>query len=122
MGSNRQFVYRHECRREALRVSGRRAPELNGIVGEAKLSRNSILVEHHAPIRRSENGLQPARHIASEQADRPGRRDGNQMTVTDALFSDIAADFFRQTTNERSLKIFVAVEIGKAAFLLAKHP
>ena len=123
-GHQTQLIFRadidrlHKMRRpgrlramQFLEVMARRAFELEA-------HRLAISPAHAAHGLEGKNGLDTARYIVSQQADRAGGRHRQQMTVANAVLRNRVLKLARQLQHERTGAVFDLVKLGEGALLL----
>ena len=76
----------------------------------------SLRVQNAATLFPGKYRLDAAGNIAGEQADRPGRRDGKQVAVADAVAGNGATDVLRQLPDEPAGEVGIRLECGKRTF------
>ena len=93
------------------------AEQAIGVIAHLLLAARAIGAQHMAGVAIGEDGLHPARHIAGEQRNGAGRRDGGDKSVANAVGRDLPADFRRQGGDEGPRQKSLALEQREGAFL-----
>src|SRR5690606_28979611 len=73
----------------------------------------------HAPLALQRvDGLDAARDVVREEADRSRRRDREQVTVADSRARDAVANVGRKRADELAVEVSLPLELGKRPLLL----
>ena len=110
-----------EGRRHAIAVTLLAPPEMDGVVGQRKLARMAGPVQNRPGCVRCKHRLDPARHVAGQQADRARGRDRQQMAVADSVAADVVANAGRKRRDEGCGGVAVAIKRGKGTLLFRQQ-